>query len=264
MCSRRLGRTLLAGLSVLLLGGCSVREDRSGCPCLLILDFSQPAAEAGVQDWEEVIWSVRSADYLARDRIPSDALPPEYVVEAPRSPLELTVVSGDDGLFDPTAGLRIPEGEACPPVYGFAAAFDGVQMEIPVPVVLHKRYVLLDMRLRDWEQAGLRWSVNGCVCGYGPALEPLHGSFRVALSPDAEGRCAVSLPPQEDGTLTLCAWRYGELERVFAIGQYILDSGYDWRAPDLADISLEIDYVDGSARIKIDQWSKTLYFTIAV
>ena len=59
-------------------------------------------------------------------------------------------------------------------------------------------------------------------------------------------------------------YRYGELDRIFAIGEYILDSGYDWEAPDLGDITLEIDYVDGAARINIDQWSKTLYFSIAV
>lgn len=264
MYSRRFERALLAGLGVLLLGGCSVREDRSGCPCLLILDFSQPAAEAGVQGWEEVAWSVRSADFLARDRISSDALPPEYVVQTPRAPLNLTVVCGDDGLFDPASGLRIPEGEACPPVYGFVAAFDGVRMEVPVGVALHKRYAVLDVMLRDADQAGLSWSVAGRVCGYGPDLEPLRGDFRVPLSPDGRGRCTVALPPQVDGTLTLCARRYGEIERIFALGQYILESGYDWHAPDLEDITLEIDYVDGSARIKIDQWSKTLYFTIAV
>ena len=262
MCSRRL--LLSLGCLVVLLAGCSVREDRSECPCLLILDFGALADEAAARGWEEVVWSVRAGDFFVQGRLPADELPEDYVVEAPREPLTLRIVAGDGGLYDPAEGLRIPEGEACPPVYGLRAELDGVQMEIPVPVVLRKRYAVLDIRLRDWGQEGLDWSVRGTVCGYGPSLEPLPGPFCIPLAPDAGGRCRLALPAQADGSLTLCATRYGELDRVFAIGQYILAGGYDWDAPDLADITLEIDYVDGVARIKIDQWSKTLYFTIAV
>lgn len=262
MCFRRLYGAL--GCLAALLAGCSVREDRSVCPCLLVLDFSALADDAVVRGWDEVEWSVLAGDYCAQGRLPADELPADYVVEAPREPVTLVVVAGDEGLFDPEEGLRIPEGEACPPLYGLRAEYDGVQMEIPVAVALHKRHAVLDVRLRDWGQDGLDWSVRGMVCGYGPALEPLPGAFRVQLAPDSGGRCRLSLPAQADGSLTLCATRFGELDRVFAIGQYILESGYDWNAPDLADITLEIDYVDSFVRIKIDQWSKTLYFTIAV
>lgn len=263
MFSEWFGRAVIC-LFVLFAAGCSVREDRSVCPCLLILDFTQSSDMAGACSWEDVAWAVRSTDFFARGRFPADDLPAEYVVETPRAPVTLTIVSGDEGLFDPEEGLLIPEGAEAPPVFGQVAAFDGVQMEIPVAVSLHKRYALLEVRLWDWDQAGLSWSVNGSICGYGPQLEPLRGDFCVPLMPDGEGRCRVSLPAQMDGTLTLCARRYGEIERIFAIGQYILESGYDWNAQDLENIVLEIDYVDGSARIKIDQWSKTIYFTIVV
>lgn len=261
MYSERLGRVLLC-LGVLLAAGCSVREDRTECPCLLILSF-EPGAWDGY-GWEEIGWSVRSDSFFCRGCVPADDVPEEYVVEVPREPVTMTVAAGDEGLFDPEVGLRIPEGEPCPPFYGLAVPVDGALPEVRVPVLLHKRYASLDVRLHDLGQAGLRWTLKGCVCGYGPGLEPVRGPFSVALAPDAEGRCRVAIPAQEDGTLTLCAYRYGELDRIFAIGQYILESGYDWDAPDLEDIVLEIDYVDSAARIKINQWSKTLYFTIAV
>ena len=253
-------------LLLLGLGSCSVREDRSACPSLVVLDCSGVDADALMAlGCDELTWTLSAEDFRREGRFPVDELPSEYIVEVPRGAEgRLVVTAGDDGLFDPDAGLRIPEGASCPPLLSFQASVDAAPPEVRVPVILFKRYALLEIRLRDLLQESLDYSVLGDVCGYGPDLEPLPGTFRVPLSPDGDGRCRLVLPAQTDGSLSLCVYRYGELDRVFAIGEYILDSGYDWEAPDLADITLEIDYVDGAARIQIDQWSKTLYFTIAV
>ena len=255
------------GIPLLLLGlaSCSIREDRSECPSLVILDYScldaGALAETGC---DELSWVLSAGDFRRTGRFPADELPSEYIVEAPRTEGTLIVIAGDDGLFEADEGLRIPEGESCPPLFSFQAAVDATLPEVRVPVLLYKRHARLEVRLRDLLQESLSYVVLGSVCGYGPDLEPLPGVFRVPLSPDGEGRCHIVLPAQTDGSLSLCVYRYGELDRIFSIGEYILDSGYDWEAPDLEDITLEIDYVDGTARIKIDQWSKTLYFTIAV
>ena len=264
MSSERFCRALL--LCLLGLGACTVREDRSACPSLVILDCSgvdvRALEEAGC---DELCWTLSSEDFRREGRFPADELPSESVVEVPRGrEAWLAVTAGDDGCFDPDAGLRIPEGESCPPLLAFCSGVDASLPEVRVPVILHKRYAVLEIRLRGLLQESLGYEVRGGVCGYGPYLEPLPGAFRVPLSPDGEGCCRIAVPAQTDGSLSLCVYRYGELDRIFAIGGYILDSGYDWEAADLADLILEIDYVDGSVRLMIDQWSKTLYFTIAV
>lgn len=256
-----------SGILLLLLGlgACSVREDRSECPSLVILDCS--CVDAGVLSeagCDELSWTLSAGDFRREGRFPADELPSEYIVETPRTEANLLVIAGDGGRFEPDAGLVIPEGESCPPLFAGKTAVDATLPEIRVPVILYKRHVRLDIRLRDLMQQGLGYVVLGNVCGYGPDLEPLPGTFRVPLVPDRTGKYVILVPAQTDGSLSLCVYRYGELDRVFSIGEYILDSGYDWEAPDLEDITLEIDYVDGAARIKIDQWSKTLYFTIAV
>ncbi len=265
MFSERLGQSILLSLVLLSVGSCSVREERSGCPCLLTLDFSALDVETLVREGvEEVSWVVRTGDFSLRGRIPLDALPTEHVVEVPREEAVLTVLAGDEGLYDPAGSLWIPEGGDCPPFRAFHALIDATQPELVVPVQLHKRYARLEVILRDLVQEGNRFVLRGEFCGYGSELEPLPGPFSVPLEPDGGGACQVLLPAQRDGSLSLCVYRYGELDRVFSLGAYILDSGYDWWAEDLEDIHMEIDYVLGAIRFKIDQWSKTLYFTIAV
>ena len=264
MSFRCIRRGLLLGL--LGLCACSVREDRSACPCLVVLDCSAVDAEvlAG-SGCEELRWILSAEDFRREGTFPADDLGEGCIVETPRgAQARLTATAGDDGRFDPDAGLRIPEGESCPPLFAFLSSVDASPPEVRVPLILFKRHAVLEIRLRGLLQEGLAYAVLGGVCGYGPDLDPVRGPFRVSLSPDGEGRCRITLPAQTDGSLVLCVYRYGELDRIFAIGEYILDSGYDWEAPDLRDIALEIDYVDGTARINIDQWSKTIYFSIAV
>ena len=257
---------LLLGLSLFLaLISCSVREDRTDCPCLLILDFSSLDGEALFRSGrDEVVWSVRSGDFRIGGRFQAEELPSEYVVEIPRETAFLMVAAGDEGLYGQDGVIVAPEGESFPPLSAFVAEVDGSLPELTVPVVLHKRYAVLDILLRDMLQDGASYAIVGEKCGYGSDLQPVSGRLSIPLIPDGEGRCSVAVPAQTDGSLAVCIYRYGELERVFSLGSCLSDSGYDWFAEDLEDISLEIDYVDGSVRIKCDQWSNSVFFTIAV
>ena len=265
MYSERSGRRLLCLSALLMLLSCSIREDRADCPCLLILDFSSLDGEAlFLSGRDEVVWSVRSGDFQIGGRFQAEDLPPEYVVEIPRETACLIVAAGDEGLYGQDVGVLAPEGEPFPPLSAFVTEVDGTLPELTVPVALHKRYAVLDILFRDMMQDGASYAIVGEMCGYGPDLEPVPGRLYIPFSPDGEGRCSVAVPAQTDGSLAVCVYRYGELERVFSLGACLPDSGYDWFAEDLEDISLEIDYVDGTARIKFDQWSKSVYFTIAV
>ena len=58
-------------LCLLALSCCSVKEDRSGCPCLLRLDMSDAGAEAPVNEPEDIIDGENHlvASYDGSDRI---------------------------------------------------------------------------------------------------------------------------------------------------------------------------------------------------
>lgn len=250
---------------VSLLGACSIREDRSACPCFLTLDLSGLDAGALADAaCEELIWTLVSGDTCIGGRIPLDELPEELLVEVPREDAFLYVLVGDEGLFVPEQGLVIPEGSEAPRLYAFAASVETSRPELTVPVRLHKRFARLEIHFRSPLRAGTECRLLGEVCGYDPYAEPLPGAFSLSVTPDEEGYCNLALPAQADGSLLLCLYRFGELERVFSIGTYILESGYAWDAGDLDDISLEIDYLHAPVRYKVEQWKKTLVFSIAV
>ena len=250
---------------LILLDACSVREDRAPCPCLLVMDLSGlDAEELQSAGYEELLWSVRSTDFCVEGRLSVDELPPELVVEVPREAASLFVLAGDEGLYQAGEGVLIPEGESCPPLLAFSAEVDATLPELSVPVVLHKRFARLDILLRDLVREGSGYELRGGVCGYGMTMDPLPGDYRVPLSPDADGRCSTAVPAQLDGSLVLCVYRYGELEQMFGLGRYILDSGYDWMAADLEDIPVEIEFFRASVQVKIRLWTKTLYLSIAV
>ena len=265
MSSDRTLRGLLLILTSLFWIACSVREDRTDCPCLLGLDFTAlDASSLSAAGYGELSWAVRTGDFCLAGRIPLDELPSEHWIEVPREALSVSVMAGDEGLYDPSGTLLIPEGSPCPRLLCFSAEADGSLPEVKVPVVLHKRFARLDVDLGDLVQDGTTFSLIGGVEGYGPGFDPLPGPFRVPMLPDGEGWCHTAVPAQRDGSLCLCVYRFGELERIFSLGEYILDSGYDWQAEELEDIRMEIDYVLGAVRFKVEQWSKTLYFFVAV
>ena len=243
MSSDRTLRGFLLILTLLFWTACSVREDRTDCPCLLGLDFSAlDAASLSEAGYGELSWAVRTGDFCLAGRIPLDELPSEHWIEVPREALSVSVMAVDEGLYDPSGTLLIPEGSPCPHLLCFIAEADGTLPEVKVPVVLHKRFARLDVDLGDLVQDGTTFSLIGGV----------------------EGWCHTAVPAQRDGSLCLCVYRFGELERIFSWGEYILDSGYDWQAEELEDIRMEIDYVLGAVRFKVEQWSKTLYFFVAV
>jgi hypothetical protein len=45
--------------------------------------------------------------------------------------------------------------------------------------------------------------------------------------------------------------------RTFALGSYIAAAGYDWTAPDLEDLTLQVDISLTSVTFSTDLWSKT-------
>ena len=47
-----------------------------------------------------------------------------------------------------------------------------------------------------------------------------------------------------------------QVVRTFALGSYIA-AGYDWSAPDLEDLSLQVDISLTSVTISSDLWSRT-------
>lgn len=266
MCSE-LYRISAIALCLVPLLSCTVKEDRAECPCFLTIDMggveSAGLMGAGadslvVQVGSEGDFYVREAFHL-RDNIQ------EYTVAIPKTRTGVLVTCAAGRLVHDRGGIHIPEGSECPVVYMSADSFAADAGEMRRTVSLHRNYCVLTVRMKtsfNAQARPYRIMLEGNVSGYLMDGSPEEGFFS-SFSSSSGGPCHLRIPRQRDGSLRLVLDfpDSGEI-RSFPIGEYILDSGYDWSAPDLEDIDVEMDFSRSSITFTISKWKKTLSFEI--
>lgn len=257
--------SMLAALSTLaaITQSCTVLENRSKCPCTLYLDMSDP--RNGICDTLVVnLWSpdgfssaipVPKAQYQQEHAItiPSRHGVNVFVVE---STVAARYMGGSNG------GITIPLGEQCPSTYMYSSFRETNGESCVDTVKVCKNYcgVTLNFISNDIEVYDI--DVSGNVNGYSSSGYPIQGEFR--YSPSAGNICYFRLPRQLDGSLKLSLSVPGGREKIFSLGQYILQSGYDWTKQDLEDIAVTIDYASTTLIITIDNWSTTIEYDVIV
>lgn len=266
---RRLSSVVALGIVVILsCTGCTVKEDRSVCPCVLMLDFSR--VDPGRAD--SVSLSVLSADdFYHGDVVYSHSYQDVYSVEVPKSGVWVNVYSVENGYEDFSsmmspdgASLSIPLGDECPAVDKFSYFADTASETLYVPVIPGKNYCTLMIHMLADPLSELSLAVDGTVCGYGKDGRPAAGDFHCALYPDEEGYCDVRIPRQTDGSLRLVISDGDGILREFAIGEYIIGSGYDWTAYDLEDVTIDIDYSKADVTFIVNEWEKTIDMEVEI
>ena len=263
MCSDK-GKIILGLCALLCVSSCSVKEDRNACPCFLTLDFSKvddvlPEPGSGV-----LKWNVQTPDAGLVDEgcLEASDIPPEgKEVGVPRSEVRSVVWYVDGGVYSPLRGVVIPEGEQSPRIYFHRTDLDARCETLRDTVMLHKQYACVDITLYD-ASPDMEYELEGGSCGFEGDGTLREGLFRARVESDDWGECSIRVPRQKDGTLLLNVYEYENLVRVFNVGEAILSAGYDWTAPDLEDISLEVDYASGTVRYLLSMWSDTLQFSI--
>ena len=244
MSSERFLRILLP---LLLVPSCSVKEDRTACPCGLTLDLTGMPVRP-------VVMSVTGEGFSWTEVVHADTV---LVLPVPKGEMAVSAVGG--ALAEGDGSVRIPEGEEAPPLYLFHAAVSTEAEQIVLPVELHKQFCTLELSFKGPPGYGppFEVAVEGFYGGWEPDGSPAPGPFNRRLLPGADGRAVLRLPRQGDGSLLLHIVFSDQVVRTFALGSYIADAGYDWSAPDLEDLSLQVDISLTSVTISSDLWTRT-------
>jgi hypothetical protein len=257
----KLSEVMICILCISMFAGCSIKEDRSVCPCRLVLDFSDVDTLA-----------VRAADLMVassdglvfKDSVDIATVEKEYVADVPHGELRINVWSGTEGFHDDSEGIVIPFGHGCPPVFMHSSSVDAVGEICREKVVMHKNYCGLSIEVRGRDEVPYSLTVRGNVCGYGTDGSPVEGAFSCVAYPDGAGKTKVSLPRQRDNSLLLDIDDGSGIMKTFALGEYIAASGYDWTAPDLEDLGIVIDYFATVLTIQVRWWDKEYEFDIVL
>jgi len=259
----------LSAAILLVLGfltSCSIKEKRCNCPCYMMLDFSQVDTMKILSARVQLFAPDMDADsfFYTSDLTTEDFRKP-LVIEVPRTDIQINVFSGDDGLFSSKGGLVIPEGEDCPPIHMHSALVNTESDTVTDTVRLYKNYCLLSVgMIADGKSKPFDIGVKGNICGYMDNGVPMDGEFLVVSNLPAGERNYVKLPRQTDASLALQILDEGKLVREFALGEYIVSSGYDWTAKDLGDIDVTVDFALAEVVLKINEWETRYVYGVEI
>ena len=254
-----MGLVLLGGLAV---GqACSVKEDRSPCPCVLNIGFISPEKA----DSRSVGFRVSSSEgFELEDTLDLDRNGHRYQVSVPRTRLHVRAWTGDDGNAS-DLGLLIPLGQDCPRVYMHDSDVRTEGETYDETVTLRKNHCVMTLVTEGEGRIPSDLRIRGNVAGYDETGRPVNGDFEFLLDDGGTDREYVAvLPRQVDASLVLEVDDGKGNRKSFALGQYIISSGYDWSEPDLEDVTVTLDYALTEVRLVINGWESVYRYDIEI
>ena len=250
---------LLFALSLISCAGCSVKENRGLCPCQLVLDFSQ-VDTVTVKSVD--LFLRKEGNLILNDVVDKEEFSEDYFAYVPRTGLYLCVWSGTgDALSD---ALSIPYGNECPPVYIHRSEMDADGESLREVVRMRKNFCRMTLNVKMSIHTTVSLAVSGNVDGYDIYGAPSEGDFMVRLHPEEDDTFCIRLPRQLDDSLVMEVDTGDKVVRRFPIGRYIAESGYDWTAPDLEDIVIDMDFAVTHLSMMIQGWEKEYRFDVVI
>ncbi len=254
-----MGRVAFAGLlCAVLCYGCSLKEDRSGCPFRLVLDFS--GVDTSVVRSAN-LFLVAEGGFAFDDELSAGDFRTGVDVAVPRERLDIGVWSAEGWGFSGD-GMSIPVGLDCPEVYFHLSSVEAEGEAVHDTVRMKKNHCVMSLRLSGLVSEPVRIGILGKVDGYMRDGSPSMGEFYHEMELEGEGR--VVLPRQVDNSLVMEVYDEAGVVRRFAVGEYIAESGYDWEDADLKDITLEMDVAVTGVRLLVQGCEDTFEFEIEI
>lgn len=285
-------------LSLAILCGCSIKEDRSACPCRVTVDIS----EVDDDRFNFITVTAESVDgLLFSDYICAKPFPDQLTFKVPPGNVNINVISEENNRFPTglmpypagnTANLcgysklsdmdsktslmtnhcpceggmfyLVPQGEECPPVYIDREEVNAFSDQVTVKTGLLKNYCKINVRINSTTSHLYKLRFTGNYCGYDGYGRPLEGEFYFDTDTESLHTACVNVPRQNDNSLNMTVIEEDDTVTDFPIGKYIEDARYDWSAESLEDIELIIDYVTTEIIFKVRDWEKVYNFDIVL
>ena len=234
--------------SVLLLAGCSVKEDRSACPAFLNLSLSNRALMLA----RDLPVKLLVSDAKGEDTLELDASNPSIWHEVEKGMVTV------ESLLSNGAGTSIAWGAQSDSLWASVDKFYIEEEQAHRQLSLHKRFATIwfifdkGIPLDDYS-----FLIQGYVAGTDlTKMSPMTGDFRYLLAVREE-TASARLPPQKnDSPLILRCNDASTGKRLWDwdLSKELLQAGYDWEAEDLKDAKVYIHLAPLSFSVIIGGW----------
>ena len=239
--------------------GCSIKEERDGCPCRLFLDMTSVDAA----DQAPFTISVFSEEgFVCNTVLESDEFVDTCVFEVPRSVLDVVAWSGG-GKFLDDEGLSIPLGDECPPVFIHQGRLDAKGEAVYNQVRLHKNYCILSVNFVD-DHMVKRLVLRGAVSGFDKVGNPVPGDFYVQAQSDPVTSGRFYIPRNSGYPLYLDVMELDGVTRTFPLHDYMSEYGYESDGKDLCDLNMSLEYTPVGITLTIQGWDEEIVLNIAI
>lgn len=252
---------LLAHCCLLCLVGCSVKEDRAGCPCHLLLDMDE--VDKSVVEYAAVFLT-GSDGFVFKELIDSQYFTGDYCIDVPKGPVTLWVSYGAGEEGAGPHGVIVQPGEEFPCIYMHCSHIDATGDYVREPVDMVKNHCNITVCLYSGMEFPYRLEIKGNVNGYCLDGTLSEGEFCYRMELGDGGVCDVCVPRQSDDSLRLELSDDTGVIRVLALGEYISASGYDWTAKNLKDLTVSLDYSLTGMTIVVEGWDNEYHFDVVI
>ena len=262
---RMTGRSLrmtVGALAVAVMASCSVKEDRSDCPCWLTVDLSETnGAYVQLKAWCPAPVFSESIPRSQRDDFH------EYRV--PRGQVRLSAYRETPGLFLEGDVLSITEGSQMDSLFASTTLVNTVAEFAHETIRLHKNFATVSVIFKDEENgrpADCRLDVSGTVAGINvQTLAPVPGRFSCTAEEPLEGGFTFRVPRQMDANLNAALYsRDGILMESYPVGWLIQQAGFDWNKTDLSDVEIMVDTPTATFTITVKEWDGPVSFSVTI
>lgn len=256
----KLSPILLFSVTIVAVASCSIKEDRSGCPCVLTVSLQETTENVVVSGWND-------ENKIIYDILKPDGKECSIKYRVPRDRCKISAIIGYEELVLSDEILLIPEGSQMSSLYACASVVDTDSETAECEVNFKKNHAKVNLRFRD-SDAGLspydiqvRSNVSGIEM---KTLSPVMGNF--ICTPEIKNGKGYEfvIPRQIDESLSINLMRGNEKFDTIALGSIIASTGYDWTADALADIDLVIDLPKGEISITVSGWDGPFSTTIII
>ena len=258
---RRIMRMILtAATTVPLLTSCFVKEDRTLCPCWLEVDLSNvPEKSVVLSGWKD--------ELLFRGPVSPSDYPDFYEVTVPRGEVYVTALGKNNDILNPT-NLLIPEGSQADSLYAHCARLNTNCETVTDVVTLHKQFATVHLTMQIPEGQKIypyEVMIASDVAGWDLRdLSGAKGRFYYSPGRIGDNEYEFRVPRQSDSSLKIELYDKGEKVDEVALGDFIIQSGFDWNAEDLADISLDIRFRESQVQVLISGWRDTILLDVKI
>lgn len=235
-------------------GGCTVKEDRSACPCNLTVLFtgsSSTRSDVSLIGWD--------SQERFKDNVDVNENGPLWSRTVDKGLFTLSCYRGKEALTEGHYSI-IPEGKQADSLYAYHTLVNATGENASAEVSFFKQFatVYIDIRKSAVRMQDFTFTVRGNTCGTDLLdFSPVKGVFSYSATA-SKGNWWVSfrIPRQIDNGLVLNVKENNGRDRDYPLGEVIAAKGYDWDELELSDIYIMIDLVFSSVSVSIGVWEE--------